>query len=190
MQPQVTGLWDRCHYWIKWLKIGVYIIVGLFFFLLLAEVARLYMLAADIDPWLGYAFIFLALLGSLVLVIPAYRFMKIPQALKPPVNPPESELKISHLKAEIHFLDRYLTNCSRNPEFGPRLDEITQARGELAKFSDKLGGNSIIELNEELAQWATNSMAKILKDVDEKAEKMIYQEALAVGLGISCSMKL
>lgn len=186
-QPRTAGLWESLHRWIRWLKIGVYTITGLFFFILLAEAVRLHALAADVHPILGYATILLMLAGLLLIALPVYRFLRVPRALTPPHVPPPEAMRLSDIHAEIRFLDRYLSNCSRNPEFADRLDDIATAQRELTRLRGKTAAGDVAALDEELGHWAGTTMSAILADVDARAERLIYQEALAVGVGTAVS---
>lgn len=187
-QPQVPAFWDHIHRWVRWLKLGATAVVVLFFIIVAAETARFYFLLRDVHPLLGYGAIVLVGAGSLLVAIPAYRFFSVPRALKPPDNPPLPEMTLAHLQAESRFLDRYLRNCRRNPAFTDKWAAIDRARNELDGLMRKTprDGN-IAELNDELARWTGERMGAVLGDVDERAERLIYEEALAVGVGTAAS---
>lgn len=188
--PQSPGIWSQIHRWIRWLKIICHAVVILFVVLLLAEAVRLYQVAASVHPFLGYASILLMAAVSLLVVIPAYRFFEVPRAVKPPAIPAPSDLRVVHLRAEVRFLERYLANCARNPEFEERRDEIARARDELGEMAARFRGageGQVEELSQELHRWTEKSMVSILGDVDRKAEQVIYQEALNVGLATAAS---
>ena len=187
-RPQALAFWNRILRWARWLKFGATTVVVLFFVLLAAEATRFYFLVRDVHPLLGYGVLALVGAGSLLLAIPAYRFFSVPRALTPPSNPPFAEMTMTHLRAEVRFLDRYLRNCRRNPEFADKWEEIDRARDELDGLMRKAGrGGSIAELNDKLVRWTGRRMAAVLGDVDERAERLIYQEALAVGIGTAAS---
>lgn len=186
-EPQVQTLWDRVHAWIKWLRISVYAIACLFVLILLAEAARLYQLADGVHPGLGYAAIAAVLVLLAVVAIPIYRFCRVPRAIRPPECLPKEAITASALRAEIRFLDRYLRNCSRNPEYAAQSAPLERAREELAVLRRKVTGDVDAAVSEELSTWTHERMGAILEEVDAKADRLIYQEALAVGLATAAS---
>lgn len=184
------GLWAQFHRLFRWLRYLLIATSVLFALLLLAEAARLYQLAATAHPTLGYAWLLLIAAGGLLVGIPAYRFFQVPRVVKPPAIPEPKDLTLVHLRAEARYLDRYLANCLRNSELQNKVEDIRNARIELAEYSARLlnaGEGQLAELDGELREWAATTVSGILADVDKKAERIIYQEALTVGVGTAAS---
>jgi len=183
-------LWRHVDPMIRWLKRSVVIggvLVVLFFTL---ETIRTYQTLAAIHPWVGVA----ALIGigmAITLVIgPAWKFLRMPRVIEPPPLPADGKLSPNQCVTEIRFLDKYLINCDRNPSFGPQRLVIKSARDELSLLLLEARGIThaqVPEITAKLVAWSNRSMAPVLKDVDEKADRLIYQEALSVGLATAAS---
>ncbi|MFO0948732.1 MAG: DUF697 domain-containing protein [Planctomycetota bacterium] len=184
------GLWDQLHQMIRWGKTLLYVALGLLAFILLAEVSRVYQVAAMFHPWAGYLSLILMGVGLALVGYPAIQVLKMPRVVDPPPVPPRDQVGIRHLRAELRFLERYLNNCDRNPEFADKHESILRARAELSELGKKLSSateNHSAELDRELCAWTRSRMAAVLANVDERADRMIYQEALAVGLATAAS---
>ncbi len=181
------ALWGRILVWLRWAKALAITIAVLFVLTIAAEAARLYFVAREIHPILGYAAVAVMLAAGALLFVPAYRFLRVPRALKPPENPPLEKMRMSHIRAEVRFLGKYLRNCARNPEFEDRQAIIETARGELAELLRRTSGGDLAASNAELEKWTAERMGEVLRDVDERADRLIYQEALTVGVGTAAS---
>jgi uncharacterized membrane protein YcjF (UPF0283 family) len=184
---QSQAFWWRVRRWSRWLKLAVSAAAVVFVFLVVAEAVRLYRLAADFHPVAGYVSIAAMAAAALLVALPLWRFFSVPRAVRPPDLPAIESLEAKHLRAELRFLDRYLANCARNPQFAQQIPAIGAAFRDVARLREKLGSVPVRELNDELMRWTSESMSAILKDVDERADRMIYQEALAVGLATAAS---
>ncbi len=186
-EPQVQSLWDRVHVWMRWARIGASAIAAVFVVIVVIEAVRLYQLAANAHPVVGYLTLTAMLAASLLIAIPIYRFLRVPRAIRPPECPPPEHLRAADLRAEIRFLKRYLRNCARNPTFAAEATAIGTAREELDALLRKVGSGSDAELSEELGTWGHDRMGAILAQVDDRADRLIYQESLTVGLATAAS---
>lgn len=187
--PSAT-LWTQVHGMIRWLKIIFFAAVGLFFLLLLAEAARLYQTAAGVHPYLGYGSLLVAAAALVLLAIPVRRFLEMPRAVAPPSLPSAGEIGMKHLRAEVRYLSRYLACCERNPELREKAAAVREARGELARLESRIRAaapGDLEPLSRELGDWTEETASSLLSEVDAKVERLIYQEALNVGLGTAAS---
>lgn len=185
-----TNFWDQWHQiWGK-LKLVAYSLMGIVAIMLLVETAHIYSLAAGIHPWLGMATLVIAGVAVTLIALPIRQFLAMPKVVEPPKVPPREQVGIRHLKSEVSYLDRYLGNCGRNPAFADKQEAILRARADLAELRKRLDGaaeNLAPDFDKELSIWSQTKMTGILVDVDERADRMIYQEALAVGVATAAS---
>lgn len=190
LQPQ-AGLIVQLHRAIRWAKMALSISGVLFFVIFAGELLRIYQTASGVSPWLGYAVAGVFAILGLLAAIPFIRFLKTPRAVQPPPLPESADaMRISHLLAECRFLDRYLANGSRNPELTDKAQQIDAARIELAGLHRKVAAASesqIKELGKELTTWHDKQLVAVLKDLDKRVDRMIYQESLTVGLATAAS---
>ena len=121
-------LWRNLDPMIRWVRrsfIIASVLVVVFFAL---ETIRTYQTLAAIHPWVGVA----ALIGigiALALVIgPGWRFLRMPRVVEPPPLPDDGKLTPRQCVMEIRYLDKYLVNCARNPNFGSKRVAITSAQ--------------------------------------------------------------
>lgn len=190
MTVPAPGLWDQFHRMIRWGKTLLYVSFGLLAFILLAEASRVHALAAAIHPWMGHVSLVAMGVGLALVGYPAVQFLKMPRVVDPPPVPEREQVGLRHLRAEHRYLDRYLLNCDRNPEFSSRHEGILRARAELAELGKRLASateNNAAEMDRELCAWTRTRMSAVLAETDERADRMIYQEALAVGLATAAS---
>ena len=183
-------LWRHLDPMIRWARRSIIIagvLVVVFFTL---ETIRTYQTLAAIHPWVGVA----ALIGlgvAIALIVgPGWRFLSMPRVIEPPPLPADGKLTPSQCVTEIRFLERYLVNCERNPSFGSQRVAITTARAELALLlleARDATPATLPNITTKLSGWANRCMMPVLHDVDEKADRLIYQEALSVGLATAAS---
>jgi hypothetical protein len=185
-----ASVWDQVHRLVRWLKLIVYGTVGFFALLVVTETAHVYRLASDVSPWLGYVWLGVVLGGFILVGVPAYRFLQMPRVVQPPRLPTADELRPEHIKSEVRYLEAYLDNCARNSELADKREEIGRARRELADLGRRLGqvpANQVAVAGRELGEWSARVFRNLLGDLDRKAERVIYQESLAVGLATAAS---
>lgn len=185
-----STLWDQLHQAILWGRRALLGAAAFVLFVALIQGFWLYRQAADIHPLLGLGTLAAFAGGAVLVAIPAYRFLKMPAVVHPPAIPTAATLEIGHLRAEAKYLDRYLANCGRNPEFAPRIAEIDRARGQLEALRRRLGKatpGQAAEFDAELTAWVRAAVSPLLREVDQKADRIIYQESLTVGLATAAS---
>lgn len=194
MSPDVSepsaSLWNQLGETYRWLKLAFFVAAGLLGLILLGEMARIYQTAASFHPWAGYGSLVLMGAGAVLVFLPVKQFLAMPRVVEPPPVPARDAVGIDQLRAEAKYLGRYLDNCGRNPCFSPQLALIQHARAELDDYLRRLGAGSETEapaLDRELTDWTKRRMTAILADVDERADRLIYQESLAVGMATAVS---
>ncbi|QDU60621.1 hypothetical protein Pan216_14680 [Planctomycetes bacterium Pan216] len=187
-QPSFT-LWNHLHRFLATAKLvlfGLSIVVSIVF---LGEVTRLYEMTHSIHPFVGYLYISVVVGGVLLVAVPVIRFLLLPKVVEPPKIPEADSVRPSHLRAEAKYMERYLKSCSTNEQLKDKSDLIANARDELAKLSANLivseapAGERVTEL----AAFGERTIPPILVDVDNKVDRLIYQESLAVGVATALS---
>jgi hypothetical protein len=150
----------------------------------------MYQTLAGVHPWLGGAALVGVGVGMALVLAPAWRFLRMPRVVEPPPLPADGKLTPAQCLAEVRYLDRYLANCSRNPSFGSKRVAITAARTELIPIITQArmaNSGNVSAVTDRLLSWSHRSMVPVLADVDARADRLIYQEALAVGLATAAS---
>lgn len=184
------GLWQGLQTKVLWAKRALLAVVGLWLFMTCLQAAWVYQQAAAINPLLGAAWLLLLAGASYLIATPVYRFLAMPRVVEPPKIPPKADLRLTHLRSEAIYLERYLKNCLRNSEFDSKHAEIEKARTFVQQYLRRLQSASETDkdrLADEIAKWNDREMTLLLTDVDRKADRMIYQEAMAVGLATAAS---
>lgn len=188
---QQTGLIAQLHRAIRLAKTALTIAGVLFFVIFAGELLRIYQTASGVSPWLGYAVALLFVVLGFLAGIPLVRFLKTPRAVQPPPLPDKPEaMHVGHLKAECRFLDSYLANGRKNPELADKTQQMETARRELTQLHRRVASSNpseVKELSKELTIWHDKHLSAVLKDLDKRVDRMIYQEALTVGLATAAS---
>jgi len=180
---QLGGIWRL----VKWALIGLAV---LFFLLLALEATHAVQASGAIHPALG-VLVFLAIAGATAaLAFPLWRLFWMPRVIVPPKLPADGTYDRRHVAAQCRYLDRYLRNCRRNPELLPQLGAIDAAILDLAATRPRLESAAAVDLaaaRVELGRWVARHLTPLLAPLDQKAERLIHQEALSVGLGTAIS---
>lgn len=185
-----TSLLGKVGGMVRWLRTALMVITIIALFFLALEAVRMFQTLYGVHPALGYLSLVGLGIGSALVVYPAWRFLKMPPVVEPPPLPSGGVMNSRQLAAEIHYLDRYLANCERNPAFEADRAVLQRARQELALLSAQAKGApdaSVAVLGANLSDWCCRSMEPALANVDARAERLIYQEALSVGLATAAS---
>src|SRR5690606_16903157 len=111
-------------------------------FMTCLQAVWVYQQAASISPFLAGAWVLLLAGASYLIGAPVYRFLATPRVVEPPKIPPREEMRLSHLRDEVQYLDRYLKNCLRNVEFENKKSEIEKARGQVQRFRNRIASAS------------------------------------------------
>jgi len=151
--------------------------------LILAQVASVYRMLADIHPWVGLvgALLFLLLIAWFV-ARPLARLVQLPPAVSPPVMPAAPERTVHHARRQLAYLEQYLQTLRRNPEMADHLLRIDSELETLrALRSDAQKMEDPRELSARVVHFERNAMIPILDPLDRRAEVLIHRESLAIG---------
>lgn len=183
-------LWRQLDPLFRWARRAFVITTVLVIGFILLEAVRLYQTLAGIHPWVGIAALVALGIAIAMVVGPAWRFLRMPRVVEPPPLPADGTLDKSQLQSEIRYLDRYLANCQKNNAFASQFVTLATARQELhalAADARNASPERIEPIVARLRDWSDRSMNRALGDVDDRADRLIYQEALSVGLATAAS---
>ena len=188
-EPQAS-VFSQIPKYIRWAKAGVGVVAFFFALSILSEGFRLYRFAADIHPIAGYGSLLLMAVCLGLVGFPILRMIQLPRIVEPPKLPENGKIERKHLLAECRYLDRYLANCARNPEMASQWEDIRVSQSEVVQMRTKIKSAADAEipgLETELWKWSEKALGRVLDDVDQKVDRMIYREALAVGVATAAS---
>jgi len=155
------------------------------------RVAEAYSFFADMNAWLGVAFLvlFFAALGWFV-VRPIYQFMRMPAALRPPSLPPITERTAADLARHLAFVERYLLSLLDNPEWDGdplQVDDAVERCRALRSETTDADQTQVAALSDRIHRLEQETVARLLAPLDAKVRKVIRQEALGVGIATAVS---
>ena len=154
------------------------------------EAARLLQLAAGLHPLAGAAAGAALVAGLGWLCLPLWRALRLPRVVCPPAVPADDSFEPRHLASQSRYLARYLSACVENPALAEQRSEVEAVRRELAGLRPRWEGSEPADaaaLRAEMKQWVERRVTPLLAPLDERADRLIYQEALSVGLGTAIS---
>jgi putative membrane protein len=181
---QLMGVW-------RWLKIFASVVVVVFALSILLQAVTFVRMAYETNAILGWA-VGIGVVAGLGLLIgaPIAKYIKTPRVVEPPkVSDPEAPTA-SDLHAVVGYLDAVLVHAEKNPHFAETREKIPAARQELVVFRDRIRPMTGAEgqiLDREIAAWADRTLGPIWKPVDRLVERLIYQEAVTVGVATAVS---
>lgn len=167
-------------------RIAVLVGVGFTFFAVL-ETIRAWETLSAVHPWLGYAFLLLVALLLFYLVWQLRSLLGFRAALTPPVRP-GGEITNNHdVKQMVRYLDRVTTRFVNNPYLkGPASEkELTRLRQMVVDLRKSTPTPSAA--SELLRQVENESIAPMLKRLDERAEALVSDNVGLVTLGTALS---
>ncbi|MDJ0522081.1 MAG: DUF697 domain-containing protein [Planctomycetota bacterium] len=166
-------------------------IIGLMIVFLAFRVAEVYRFFADIEPWLGTAF--LVVFGLLLVLLvgrPVYRFLKVPAALKPPPLPPMEERRGRDLVRHLAFVEGYLAALVKNPEWEGAPAEVEAAIERCRALREEAahaGREAVAALSDRVGELERDTVQRLLEPLDRKVRTVIRQEAVGVGIATAVS---
>lgn len=185
-----VGLWTHVGKMVRWFRLALTIVTVIALVFLVLEAVRMFQTLHAINPALGYLSLVALGIGIALVVYPAWRFLKMPRVVEPPPIPTTGAMNARQLATELRYLDRYLSNCERNPSFESDRAVVERARQDLALLMAQAKGApdaAVAVLSASLSDWCCRSLEPALANVDARAERLIYQEALSVGLATAAS---
>jgi len=181
---QLIGVW-------RWIKIFASVVVVVFALSILLQAVTFVRMAYETNAVLGWV-VGIGVVAGLGLLIgaPIAKYIKTPRVVEPPkVSDPEAPTA-GDLRAVVGYLDAVLVHAEKNPHFAETREKIPAARVELAAFRDRIRPMTGTEgqvLDREIAIWADRTLGPIWKPVDRLVERLIYQEAVTVGVATAVS---
>ncbi len=174
-----------------------FVVVSVFFAsMFVLELWHLYRLAGSTSGALGWLVLIVYGIGVGLLAIPVMQYLRVPKALQPPKMPADNEMERQDLLTQTKFFQRYLDNLERNPHVGKDPKSIQLCRDYLkgyertvltlppGKLMNSPQGKQALN---DLVQFRQRELSAALKELDERADRLIYQEALTVGLATAAS---
>jgi putative membrane protein len=174
---------------LKWASFAVILVTVL---VLAYQVAEIHGILSSISPWLGHAFL-LAVLAFLVLGVgvPAFRYLRVPVALRPPDLPAKDEtVTMVHLKSRATFLVGYVKGLRRNPllaESSAQIEETLRACEETKRRLDGRPATEVEPARAELAELERTRIDALLAPIDLEVDRLIRREAMGVGIATAIS---
>lgn len=165
-------------------------LAALFVIGVVIEAAHVLQVSAGVHPALG-VLAGLALAGAAAWIsLPLVRALRVPRVVRPPEVPADASFEPRHLAELARYLDGYVANCARNPALSERRAAVGELRRELAALRpdwERVDSARVAVARQELNEWVEGRLSPLLEPLDERAERLIYQEALGVGLGTAIS---
>ena len=168
-----------------------YSLIVLMLVFLAFRVAELYQWFSGMHALAGYAFLFVfAVLFVWLVGRPVYRFMKMPVVVRPPDLPAKAERTNTHVVKHMAFVERYLRHLLKNPEWTGSPEDVEQAiqharalRAEAAAAK----GETLDDVSARIHTFEREHVERLLRPLDERANEVIRQEALGVGIATAVS---
>lgn len=167
-----------------------FLFLGVTLFMIGREVAALTVTIAAVHPALAVLFdLCVALLVWRLLGVPVWRFLRLPVVMKAPRAPDtREEWKTSHVAARFEFLARYLRHVARNPLLAESKAEVLTAARDAAGLSGWAGrSKDAADALASLETFEHDRVDPILAPLDREADRLIRNEALAVGVSTAIS---
>ncbi len=151
--------------------------------LVLAQIASVYRMLADIHPWLGLlgALVFAGLLGWLV-VRPLWGVFRLPRVVAPPRMPAAPERTADHARRQLLYLERYLKAQEQNPVLASKQPELQATLVAVAALRrEARQQQDVRQLSARITRLERDEVLPLLTPLDRRAETLIHREALAIG---------
>jgi uncharacterized membrane protein YcjF (UPF0283 family) len=185
-----NGLWRQFAAMYRWGKIAFSVGIVLFATLLLGQGLWIVRTAGEVHPWLG-GLVGVGLLAACgyLLGVPMLKYLRTPKVVEPPTTS-TGAVQPSDVRQLTRYLDKVLANGLANPALSDTHAAIRTARPQLADFARKartVKPLDAVQLDKELAEWADRTLPAIWKPIDQRVERLIYQEAVTVGVATALS---
>ena len=172
-------------------KIAASVVIVIFALSILLQVVTFVRTAYDMHPAAGWLVGIGVVAGlGLLIGVPIAAYLRTPKVVDPPyVADPEAPTA-RDLYSIVDYLDRVLVHAAGNPAFAETRDKVPAARTELADFRNRIRPMTGAEgqaLDREIAAWSERTLGPIWKPVNKMVERLIYQEAVTVGVATAIS---
>ncbi|MDJ0975847.1 MAG: YcjF family protein [Planctomycetota bacterium] len=175
----------------RFMRYASYTLIGFMLVFLAFRVAEIYAFFADMHAWAGIAFlvVFFTLFWWLI-GRPAYRFLKMPVAIRPPTLPPRGERRPKDVVRHLTFVERYVGNLLKNPEWEGSPDQVEAAVLRCRALKAKAQAGTAADMDafsDELRTFEKETVGRLLEPLDRKASETIRREAMGVGVATAVS---
>ncbi len=165
------------------ISIGIVVVAAI---ILALEVIDVYTTLAAIHVGLGVAFLVLVIAGLVWLVgRPIVRFVRTPAALTPPKQPQKNEVwTIDDVSRRADYVGRYVRQMLRTRAAQVAEETIEQVDRECVRLKrdiEKRPDAEAAAALETLAHFERQRVEPLLAPLDAEADRLIRQQALAVG---------
>lgn len=177
---------------LKGLRYVSLVIIVIAVIVIVREVRNGFLFFDGLVPGGGWAFLAVAVvLGWLLIGRPIARYLRVPAALKQPRLPSGGTLSKADVATRLRFVQRYVSGLERNPALldqRSRIGEVSAAAASLRRdvLSGAVGDDA--ECHEALRRFEREEVEPLLAPLDDQANRVIRQEALAVGIATAVSM--
>ncbi len=175
----------------RFMRYASYTLIGFMLVFLAFRVAEIYRFFADIHLAAGitflvvFFFLFAWLIGR-----PVYRFLRMPVAIRPPPLAPRGERRPRDVVRHLTFVERYVENLLKNPEWEGSPDEVAAAIARCRALKDEAAGASVNDMeafSQRLRKFEKETVGRLLESLDRKASETIRREAMGVGVATAVS---
>lgn len=140
----------------------------------------------------GWAFLALAVIvGWLGLGRPVARYVNVPAALKQPPLPVGDDLSVNDVAKRLAFVARYVGGLSGNGRLEGNRGRIAEVKASAESLRREVSSGATGDAaacRAALDRFEREEVDPLLAPLDEEANRLIRQEALAVGLATAVSM--
>ena len=168
-----------------------YVLIALLGAFLAFRVAEFWRFFHDMHPLAGAAFgVAFVLAFYFFIGRPVMRFLAMPQAMRPPALPPESERKPRHVVRHLAFVERYLAGLPENPHWEGSRTELTEglaATRALREEAGSLSESDVQAFAPRIRELEKRHVRRLLEPLDKQAREVIRHEALATGVATAVS---
>jgi len=165
------------------INIAIILGVGLSFYAIL-ETIRAYQTLSEMHPWAGYAFLAFIFLLVLYLIIQISALFKFNSAPRPPVIPEDGTLSNKqkrYIQTYLNYVyERFNRNKLLTQNHEKDLSQLEKSIAILSEVEDSSFINNIHAIENDI-------ISKILKTLDEKAEKVVSDNVGLVSIGTALS---
>jgi putative membrane protein len=181
---QLLGFW-------RWVKVFFGIVVVVFALSILLQVVTFVRMAYDVHPAVGWATGIGVVAGlGLLIGAPIAAYLRTPKVVEPPNVADPDAPTARDLQSIVDYLDRVLVHAESNPALAETREKIPAARADLSQFRSRIKPMTGAEgqaLDREICAWSDRVLGPIWKPIDRQVERLIYSEAVNVGVATAIS---
>jgi hypothetical protein len=176
---------------LRFARLASFTLIGLLAVFIVWRVVEIHALIASWNRAAGLAFLVaIALAFYLFIGRPVARFFAMPVTIRPPRFPPDDERTPRDVVRHLAFVERYIAQLPRNPEWDGDARAATTAIAacrSLVAEARALEAGAVTAFGRRLREFERTHVDPLLAPLDRKAREVIRQEALAVGVATAVS---